>query len=213
MFDITTLRPEDHDQVEDLLDRAFGRNRKSKTSYRYRAGIHPVNELSLAAREGDRLVGSIQYWPVTLGGQDTEALLLGPLAIDPRRQGEGIGAALMFTSLDMAAWAGHTAVLLVGDLAYYRRFGFRTAALDGLTMPGEAPHRLLVTEPADHALAGVCGDVKPWRSVRRDNRDAGTNGRTESLPPQLTASGWRSGAASTKAGRVRHASAIRHIVG
>ena len=213
MFDITTLRPEDHDQVENLLDRAFGRDRKSKTSYRYRVGTEPVNDLSLAAREGESVVGSIQYWPVTLGEQDAEALLLGPLAIDPRRQGEGIGAALVFTSLDMAAWAGHTVVLLVGDLAYYRRFGFRTAALDGLTMPGQAPHRLLVTELTDHALAGVCGEVKPWRSVRRSNRDAGPTGRKESLPPQLTASGWRSGAASAKAGRVRHTSAIRRTVG
>ena len=213
MFDLTTLRPEDHDQVDDLLDRTFGQDRKSKTSYRYRTGTDPLSELGLAAREGDRLVGSIQYWPVAVGERDTPALLLGPLAIDPLRQGEGIGAALVFTSLDMAAWAGHSVVLLVGDLAYYRRFGFRTAALDGLTMPGEQPHRLLVTELTDHALAGTCGDIKPWRSVRRDNGAANAGGRTQRLPPQLTASGWRLGVALAKAGTARHASAIRHIVG
>lgn len=166
MFQLTTEHAQDAEAIEALLDAAFGPDRRSKTSYRYRGGVAPVPGLSLVARAGDRIVGSIRYWPIQVGAAARPALLLGPLAIAPDLQGKGIGAALSFQTLDMAAWSGHRLVLLVGDLAYYRRFGFQPAAPHGLHMPGEKPERLLHTELAKGAVANYRGAIRRWRPSR-----------------------------------------------
>jgi predicted N-acetyltransferase YhbS len=144
--------------IEGLLDRTFGPDRKAKTSYRYRAGIRPVDALALVAFENGRLVGTIRFWPIRIGARP--ALLLGPLGVAPERQGAGIGRGLVRTGLARAAALGHEAVLLVGDPDYYRRLGFRPAAPLGIVMPGEAPERLMVQELAPGALDGLAGEVR-----------------------------------------------------
>jgi hypothetical protein len=71
----------------------------------------------------------------------------------------------MRESLRRALELGHGIVLLVGDLSYYGRFGFRPAAPKGITMPGEQPHRLQLLELQSEALDGVSGDLWPVKSV------------------------------------------------
>lgn len=169
MFKIAASRCEDHDAIEHLLDRAFGPDRKAKTSYRYRDDVRPVDGLALVARDGERLVGAINYWPILIGRQAAPALLLGPLAVEPTRKGTGIGAALIRTSLAMARAAGHRIVLLVGERDYYGRFGFEPAGPHGIVMPGE-PDRLMLTTLVDDALDTVRGAVRradKRRYVRR----------------------------------------------
>jgi predicted N-acetyltransferase YhbS len=61
---------------------------------------------------------------------------------------------------------------LVGDAAFYRRFGFAPAAPLGITMPEEAPGRLLVKELVPDALAGVSGAITRWGWVRGSARRA-----------------------------------------
>lgn len=155
--------PAHADAVEALVDLDFGPERFRKTAYRLREGLDPVEGLSLVALEGTRLVGTIRYWAVSIAGQ-TPALLLGPLAIHPDRQGQGIGRALMTQSLDMArAMAkdhGWKAVLLVGDAPYYTRFGFRRDVAQNLTLPGPVDlTRFLGLELEVGALDGVGGLV------------------------------------------------------
>ena len=80
-------------------------------------------ELSLTARIGTLLVGSVRQLPVCIG--DTSALLLGPLTVEPPFRGRGIGRALLDRGLGEARAKGHRLVILVGDEAYYSRVGFR----------------------------------------------------------------------------------------
>jgi len=148
MFLIRAEAAGDALQIEPLLDRCFGIDRHSKTSYRYRDLVQPLAELAFVAEDDTAtIVGAIRYWPIRL--DQLPALLLGPLAIDPERQGRGIGRALVFHSLETATAAGHRLVFLVGDPAYYARFGF-TVAPSGIVMPGEQPSRLnyRVLDPA-----------------------------------------------------------------
>lgn len=167
MFTITTERPEDGPAIETLLDAAFGPARDSKMSYRYRDGIAPVEQLKLVARaEDDVPIGTIRYWPILVGQAAKPGLLLGPLAVTEDWQAKGIGAALMRRSLEMACWARHERVLLVGDEGYYRRFGFKPATPHGIVMPGENPARLLALPLAAGALEGCAGPLQPWRWVR-----------------------------------------------
>src|SRR5262245_50416491 len=107
---------------EILLDRTMGSDRLLKSSERLREGRLPADGLALVARAGDALVGTVRLWNVSAGGRD--ALLLGPLAVAPECQGEGVGSRLMRAALNRAGMLGHRAVILVGDAAYYARFGF-----------------------------------------------------------------------------------------
>lgn len=168
MFTITTERAEDGPAIETLLDRAFGPQRHSKLSYGFRADVMPAVHLCLVARADthDSIVGTIRYWPIAIGARRSPSLLLGPLAVEPSLAGQGIGRALIRQSLDMAAWARHSSVLLVGDENYYGRFGFRPAAAHGIVMQGENPARLLALELVPGTLARTSGVLQPWRSVR-----------------------------------------------
>lgn len=168
MFTLTTERAEDGPAIEALLNTAFGPSRDSKISYRYRDGVPPVIHLKLVARDAaDTIIGTIRYWPILIGPAARAGLLLGPLAVATQHQAKGIGAALVRRTLEMAGWARHKRVLLVGDPAYYTRFGFELVAPLGITMPGENPVRLLGLGLTPDAFEGVSGAIQPWRSVRR----------------------------------------------
>ena len=114
-------------------------------------------ELNLLARDDTgTLGGAIRFWPVRIGVADT--LLLGPVAVHPTRQGEGLGALLIEASLEAAARKGWERVLLVGDAPYYARFGF--ARLDLVAMPPPTnPERVLGHALRAGAWDGIAGDV------------------------------------------------------
>jgi predicted N-acetyltransferase YhbS len=141
---------------EALLDRCLGERRMAKSSERLREGRIPAAGLSLAAERDGVVVATVRLWHVEAAG--VPALLLGPLAVAPDLQGEGLGKAMMREALWRAACRGHGAVLLVGDAAYYERFGFSGDVADDLAMPGPVEReRFLGLELRDGALAGARG--------------------------------------------------------
>lgn len=173
-FEITTEAPQDHSRIETLLDRAFGADRRSKTAYRLREDSRPVEELSFTAQLDGRLVGAIQFWPLTIGERhsDTvEALLLGPLAVDPDLQGKGCGIALMEHGLAHARTLGYALVILVGDEPYYARVGFSRIPDGQIVMPGPVdPARLLGCEFQSGALERARGPVFPGVAATGERR-------------------------------------------
>jgi len=160
---MTVIRPEvvsDIPARDALLDAAFGPLRFRKSSQRLRDGRLPAEGLSLIACEGEALLGTVRLWHVDASGRP--ALLLGPLAVDAACRAQGLGSALMEDALARAAAAGHGAVLLVGDAAYYRRFGFDAAPTAHLRMPGPyEPARFLARELKAGFLSGARGCLRP----------------------------------------------------
>lgn len=152
--------------VERLYDDVFGPARFHKASYLYREGVDAVPELSWVALDGDRLVGAIRYWPILIGDAGHSALLLGPLAIASDLAGRGIGRSLVFKTLEIAADLGHELVLLVGDIDYYKRFGFVPATPHGFAMPGETrPDRLQVAPLKRDVLGRISGEIRHIHSA------------------------------------------------
>lgn len=151
--------PNDHDPVEHLLDLAFGSARHGKTSYRLREGNAAVPGLSLVTRDpGVGLSGTISFWPLVIGPEQSPALLLGPLAVHPDRQGLGIGITLMQEGLARAKAQGHGLVLLVGDEPYYAKVGFARLPEGQIDLPGPVdPKRFLYLELTPGAMQGVAG--------------------------------------------------------
>lgn len=79
---------------------------------------------SLVGIIGSGLVGHILFTKCSVVGSNGEASLLGPLAVAPACQKEGIGSALVRAGLQCLEDAGVSQVYVLGDPAYYGRFGF-----------------------------------------------------------------------------------------
>lgn len=95
--------------------------------------------VALVAEEEGAVVGHIVLSRVTIGGVSGDRpggdwLGAGPVAVRPDRQGRGIGRALVEAAMERARRLGAPGCVLVGDPAYYGRFGF--AARAGLTHEG-----------------------------------------------------------------------------
>ena len=158
MITLADETPKDWWEVEALFDLAFAPGREALSSYRLRDGVDPVPALCRTARDPDgTLAAAIRHWPVRVGGHP--ALLLGPVAVHPTRQGEGLGALIIEDAMERAGpW---DRVMLVGDAPYYGRFGFRRLA--GIQMPPPTnPDRVLGRELVPGAWDGITGDVTRW---------------------------------------------------
>ena len=162
MFRILPETPDDAYEVEYLYDLAFAPGRTALSSYRLRDDVPPVAGLSCVARdEYDVLAGAIRYWPIRVDG--VPALLLGPIAVHPTRQGEGLGALLIGDSLDLAAGSGWERVLLVGDAPYYGRFGFTKVPV--VMPPPTNPDRVLGRALVPGGLDGLAGAAMRWEGA------------------------------------------------
>lgn len=90
--------------------------------------------LSLVAEVRGEVVGHVALSPASLGDETSGWYLLGPVGVAPDRQGRGVGSALIREALGVMRNRGAHGVLLVGDPAFYERFGF--CSRPGLTMDG-----------------------------------------------------------------------------
>lgn len=91
--------------------------------------------VSLVADIDGSIVGHVAFSPVSLSDGSMDWYGLGPISVDPARQGEGIGGALIREGLERLKALGAAGCVLLGDPAYYRRFGFETdpkLTLDGV---------------------------------------------------------------------------------
>ena len=158
-----TILPEtlnDAQAIERLHERTFGPGRFALSAYRLREHVDHLLDLSFTARIGTLMVGSVRQLPICIG--DTNALLLGPLTVEPPFRKRGVGRALLDRALGDAKAKGHRLVLLVGDEDYYNRVGFKRGPKRRATMPGPVDYnRLLVAELADAAFEGVSGVIRP----------------------------------------------------
>ncbi|HWI85134.1 MAG TPA: N-acetyltransferase [Sphingomonas sp.] len=162
---LADVRPE---EVEQLLDAAFGTDRQARTAYRIRAGMLPIPELSLAAYEEERLVGTLQSWPIALHGPagETPLILVGPVAVDPDRQQRGIGRTMMTAMLSRTE--GCEPLVLIGDPEYYGRlFGFIADATANWELPGPFERRRLLARTGGRDLP-YRGMLGPRQSPRQD---------------------------------------------
>ena len=93
--------------------------------------------LSLVAVEDDQVQGHVLFTSVRLTAPPGAegAAILAPLAVVPAAQGKGLGGKLIEAGLDHLRQAGVALVFVLGDPAYYRRFGFQPAGRQGLLAP------------------------------------------------------------------------------
>ena len=162
IFEIRLENGGDAPTLSELSAQAFGPGRFARSAYRVREGIPPVRTLCLCGELDGKLIGGIRFTAIRIG--ETEgAALLGPLVVDPAEKGKGYGRALVEEGLMRARAEGFALVILVGDMPYYARVGFKPVSPGQIVLPGPVdPARLLALELVPGALAGVKGVVKGY---------------------------------------------------
>ena len=140
-------------------EQAFGEEDEARVVDMLRASDSIV--LSLVAESAGRVVGHVLFSPVTLGSSpaDSRWVALGPIGVLPECQGRGIGSRLVREGLDICRSQGCDGVVLLGDPAYYERFGFLPAGDHGLTDPYGGGSAFQVIELRQGALEKVSGAV------------------------------------------------------
>lgn len=121
---VRATTPEDSADLAALYRRAFPTEDLLPLVTRLLAEVPDM--LSLAIERADTLAGHVLFTPCAVAGSTQRVALLGPLAVDPRHQRLGCGAALLRTGLHQSGEAGFARVLVLGDPAYYGRHGFAT---------------------------------------------------------------------------------------
>lgn len=148
-LDLRDERQADRPAIAEVIAAAFEGEDEVRLVERLRRDGDVLVALVAVAVADDAVVGHILFSPLTVtrGAESIPAVALAPLAVAPGRQGEGIGTALVREGLACCQRAGMALVVVLGDPAYYRRFGFAAATARPLQAPfsGEAFMALALT--------------------------------------------------------------------
>ena len=151
----------DHAAAARLHDAAFGipDGRATSLEHELVAGLRAdgsvIGHLTFVAELDGEVVGHVVCSRASLG--EVDAVGLGPLAVRPDHQRQGIGAALMMAVVASAESAAEPAIVLLGDPDYYGFFGFVPAASHGIGSPGpwgEEYFQALTLRAWDPGMAG-----------------------------------------------------------
>jgi putative acetyltransferase len=141
---------------------AFERPDEAKLVARLRREARPC--VSLVAEAAGRVIGHVFVSPVTIEGAPPDAPAAGglaPVGVLPDAQGRGIGGALIRAGIEASRTLGWELLFLLGNPAYYGRFGFELAAPHGLHYESHAfDVAFLVQERAAGARARARGWVR-----------------------------------------------------
>lgn len=161
MLVIRAEAKEDQPVIRRINEQAFGRVGEADLVEALRAKVHPY--ISLVAVSDSQVVGHILFTPVSIvyEGATYNALALGPMAVLPEFQNQGIGSELVQRGLDECRGLGYEVVIVVGRPKFYPRFGFMPARQKGLESEFDIPDEVfMVAELRDGALSEVRGIVK-----------------------------------------------------
>jgi putative acetyltransferase len=154
-IEIREERPDDMAAVRELNRRAFGQDQESNIVDALRANGAAL--LSLVATMDDRVVGHIIYSSLSIG-DNVSGAALGPMAVLPEHQRQGIGSKLIEAGNRKLKDAGCPFIIVVGHADYYPRFGFRPASEHGIKCEWDVPDDVFMLLVLDQAkMEGVSG--------------------------------------------------------
>jgi putative acetyltransferase len=160
MVEIRPETPWDVDSIRRVNEMAFGKIEEAAIVDKLRQG--GALTVSLVATRDNGVVGHIAFSPVTIEspGLSFEAIALGPMAVLPAYQRQGIGSALVRAGLEECRRLGQDIVVVLGHPDYYPRFGFVPARASGIDCEFEAPDDAwMVLELKEGGLVGRVGTV------------------------------------------------------
>jgi putative acetyltransferase len=157
MIEIREERAGDVAAIRDVNKRAFGQDLEGNIVDALRSNVAVL--LSLVATLNSEVVGHIMYSPITVG--EVTGAALGPMAVLPGRQRQGIGSKLIKTGNRKLKDAGYPFIIVLGHPNYYPRFGFQPASTFGIKCEWNVPDGVFMLLVLDEAkMQGVSGLAK-----------------------------------------------------
>lgn len=158
---------EHYNEVERVVEEAFKNAEHTDHSEhilvnRLRKAKEFIPELSLVAKNNDKIIGHIMLTKINIKNENTQAdsLALAPVSVLPEYQNKGIGNKLINESLQIAKNLGFKSVIVLGHDKYYPKFGFEKASKYRISAPFEVPDSLFMAlELVENALDNVNGVV------------------------------------------------------
>lgn len=152
--------PVDAAGIDALLRHAFGRDDEADLVQQLREdGLLTLG--IVATDEEGGVVGYAAFSPVDVAGEDRQWVGLAPLAVEESLRRQGLAEKLVYEGLDALNEFGYAAVVVLGEPAYYGRFGFKTAAQFDLNCRWPGTEAAFQVYPlAEDALSGVNGLVE-----------------------------------------------------
>lgn len=135
---IRAEQPQDVEAIHRITELTFESAVEADVVRALRQSAQPF--VSLVAVEADAIVGHIAFSPATLPARPELSIAgLGPMAVIPSHQRQGIGSLLIRAGLEEVRRAGFSAVIVLGHADYYPRFGFVPASTFGLKSEYDVP--------------------------------------------------------------------------
>ena len=143
--------PKDIAAIRDVNQQAFGQLQESQLIDNLRANKGIL--LSLVATLNDHVIGHVLYSPVSVSanGDNIIGAGLGPMAVLPEYQRQGIGSKLIDAGNQILQKSGFPFIVVLGHPEYYPRFGFKPAGTYGLKCEWDVPDdvfMMLILDPS-----------------------------------------------------------------
>ena len=160
LVEVREERAGDVAAIRDVNKCAFGQDQEGNIVDALRSNGAAL--LSLVAALNGRVVGHIMYSPISVGDEVTGAAL-GPMAVLPEHQRQGIGSKLIETGNRKLQDAGCPFIIVVGHANYYPRFGFRPASIHGIKCEWEVPDDVFMLLVLDQAKMRAVSGLAKYR--------------------------------------------------
>jgi putative acetyltransferase len=139
MIEIVPYAPEDAAAVDGLVRAAFPGPEEAGIIERLRAGGDML--LELVARDGAAIVGHVGFSRLRSEPPRLRAVCLAPLAVAEPYRRQGVGHQLVEAGIARIRDAGEDVILVLGEPAYYGRFGFSAEAAVAYRTPYDGPYQ------------------------------------------------------------------------
>jgi predicted N-acetyltransferase YhbS len=157
----------DISRIYSLVDIAFqtakvSNGREQEYTKKLHASPDFIPKLALVAEDNREIIGHIMLTKTAIvtGNLKHDSLLLAPLSVALEHRKRGVGSQLVKESFELARKLGYTSVFVVGDPAFYCRFGFKSSILFGIThLPFIPAEFVMAYELSPGAVTGVVGTV------------------------------------------------------
>ena len=158
VIEIREERPDDIAAIREVNRRAFGQDQEGNIVDALRTNGAAL--LSLVATVNGQVAGHIMYSLLTVA-ENADGVALGPMAVVPEYQRQGIGTKLIGAGNRKIKDAGYPFIIVVGHAEYYPRFGFRPASEYGIKCEWDVPDEVFMLLVLNEAkMQGASGLAK-----------------------------------------------------
>ena len=145
-------------EINTLYAKSFGPGRWAKSTFRYREKYDHLLDISQVLTYQGKLIGSIRFWNILVNNENS--LLLGPIVMHRDFRGQGFGKELLENSILNCKNLGHNLIILVGDLSYYSKVGFKRIGQKKILFEGPVNYERVLYIEFNESIIEQSTDIK-----------------------------------------------------